>query len=149
MPDTMIAFLIIFLLVFAMVLIYILRLTKKINEIEIQLSNAMLTLDDEQMKSVEQQQFIESIKQSNQAISLENEQVTKQLDARTKQLQTKFIDLENNLQRIKNEQPEDKLYRRALKMVELGADIDEVMSECELPRAEAELLFSIHFKLNE
>ena len=34
MPDTMIAFLIIFLLVFAMVLIYILRITKKINEIE-------------------------------------------------------------------------------------------------------------------
>ena len=29
------------------------------------------------------------------------------------------------------------------KMVELGADLDEVMSECELPQAEAELLISL------
>ena len=28
-------------------------------------------------------------------------------------------------------------------MVELGADLDEVMSECELPQAEAELLISL------
>ena len=33
--------------------------------------------------------------------------------------------------------------RRAAKMVELGADLDEVMNECELPKAEAELLISL------
>ena len=37
-----------------------------------------------------------------------------------------------------------KIYSRAVKMVELGADLDEVIRECELPRAEAELLFSLH-----
>jgi len=31
-------------------------------------------------------------------------------------------------------------------MVELGADLEEVIRECELPRAEAELLFSLHKK---
>lgn len=40
--------------------------------------------------------------------------------------------------------PEAKIYSRAMKMVELGADIDEIIRECELPRAEAELLMNLH-----
>ena len=40
--------------------------------------------------------------------------------------------------------PENKLYSRAVKMVELGADVAEIMAECELPKAEAELLLSLH-----
>ncbi|PCS22011.1 ATPase involved in DNA repair [Candidatus Enterovibrio escicola] len=39
--------------------------------------------------------------------------------------------------------PEGRLYSRANKMVELGADIYELMEECDLPKAEAELLLSI------
>ncbi|MCW8994475.1 MAG: DUF2802 domain-containing protein [Psychromonas sp.] len=42
--------------------------------------------------------------------------------------------------------PENRLYTRAVKMVELGASIDELMIECELPRAEAELLLNLHKK---
>lgn len=41
-------------------------------------------------------------------------------------------------------EPERRMYRRAVRMVELGADIEEIIQECELPRAEAELLFSLH-----
>ena len=44
----------------------------------------------------------------------------------------------------KYDDPDAKIYSRAVKMVELGADLDEVIRECELPRAEAELLFSLH-----
>jgi uncharacterized membrane protein YhiD involved in acid resistance len=44
----------------------------------------------------------------------------------------------------KYEDPDAKIYSRAVKMVELGADLDEVIRECELPRAEAELLMSLH-----
>lgn len=42
--------------------------------------------------------------------------------------------------------PENRLYTRATKMVELGSNIDELMADCELPRAEAELLFNLHRK---
>jgi hypothetical protein len=42
--------------------------------------------------------------------------------------------------------PENRLYTRAVKMVELGASIEELMVECELPRAEAELLLNLHKK---
>ena len=44
----------------------------------------------------------------------------------------------------KYDDPDAKIYSRAVKMVELGADLDEVIRECELPRAEAELLMSLH-----
>ena len=40
--------------------------------------------------------------------------------------------------------PESKMYSRAMKMVQLGADLDEIIRECELPRAEAELLYNLH-----
>jgi hypothetical protein len=42
---------------------------------------------------------------------------------------------------------EGRLYSRATKMVQLGADIDELIEECELPKAEAELMFSLQQKL--
>lgn len=47
-------------------------------------------------------------------------------------------------QKIDMFDPESKLYSRAMKMVQLGASLDEIIRECELPRAEAELLFNLH-----
>ena len=42
--------------------------------------------------------------------------------------------------------PESRFYTRAVKLVELGASLEEIMRECELPRAEAELLLNFHKK---
>ena len=39
--------------------------------------------------------------------------------------------------------PDSRLYSRAARMVELGAGLNEVMAECEIPKAEAELLISL------
>ena len=62
-----------------------------------------------------------------------------QLDAIVKKTQ------ENQLNLVA-QAPETRLYTRATKMVELGASIEELMVECELPRAEAELLLNLHRK---
>ncbi|UPQ87198.1 DUF2802 domain-containing protein [Vibrio sinaloensis] len=40
-----------------------------------------------------------------------------------------------------------RLYSRASKMVQLGADLDELIEECELPKAEAELMLSLQNKI--
>ena len=40
--------------------------------------------------------------------------------------------------------PESKIYSKAMKMVHLGSSLEEIMLECELPQAEAELLFNLH-----
>lgn len=42
--------------------------------------------------------------------------------------------------------PQARLYSRAMKMVDLGAGIDELIAECELPKAEAELILRLHGK---
>lgn len=59
--------------------------------------------------------------------------------------------LEQNLEALAESQPapealepERRIYSRAVRMVELGADVEEIMQECELPRAEAELVMSLH-----
>jgi hypothetical protein len=146
MPSIVVALLIVVLLVFAITVLYIIRLSKKINVLEEQSANLTLVLDNQQMNDVQQHELLASIQKTLQAPILENEQVTKQLTVRTKHLQEKLAELETDLEKLKHEQPEDKLYRRALKMVELGADIEEIIAECDIPRAEAELLFSIHLK---
>ncbi|WP_299270821.1 DUF2802 domain-containing protein [uncultured Psychrosphaera sp.] len=45
---------------------------------------------------------------------------------------------------MSSESTEQKLYGRAKKMIEMGADINELVAECEIPRAEAELLISLY-----
>ncbi|MCH1920558.1 DUF2802 domain-containing protein [Shewanella sp. A3A] len=42
------------------------------------------------------------------------------------------------------QEPQSRLYSRAIKMVQLGAGVNELMQECELPKAEAELLLRLH-----
>lgn len=147
MSSAVITLLILVLLVFAIIILYILRINKKLKWLEEQSLNHALAIDNQQLNDVQQHQLLSAIDEKFQAPILESEQVTKQLTVRTKNIQAKIIELEQEIEKLKHEQPEDKLYRRALKMVELGADIEEVITECEIPRAEAELLFSIH--LNE
>ena len=56
--------------------------------------------------------------------------------------------LSNIVQLIQSESSEQKLYGRAKKMIEMGADVEELITECEVPRAEAELLMSLYKKQN-
>ncbi|MBU2977988.1 DUF2802 domain-containing protein [Alteromonas sp. C1M14] len=59
-------------------------------------------------------------------------------------LSEQFNQLENQLREVKTQDPSMRLYTRAAELVKSGADIEEVMQACDLPRAEAELLFSMH-----
>lgn len=77
-------------------------------------------------RTVKLEQFQQTLQQQQQAIAAEIEQISEH------QQQIQLFD------------PESKLYSRAMKMVQLGAGLEEVIRECELPRAEAELLISLH-----
>ena len=55
-------------------------------------------------------------------------------------------DLAQQQAALKYDDPDAKIYSRAVKMIELGADLEEIIRECEIPRAEAELLLSLHQK---
>lgn len=125
------------------------NLRKSVRLIEQANINQNMIIDNQQDNESRLYQLVKQLENNLQSLTLENQQVTDQLAIRTKNLQQHYTELKADIETLRHEQPEDKLYRRALKMVELGADIEEVISECELPRAEAELLFSVHIKSKE
>ncbi|SJL82401.1 DUF2802 domain-containing protein [Vibrio palustris] len=55
--------------------------------------------------------------------------------------------LNERLIELEHDDNDGRMYSRASKMVKLGADLDELISECELPKAEAELMMSLQNKL--
>lgn len=67
-----------------------------------------------------------------------------QLDANISSVNQQLQALADKQQALELSDPESKIYSRAMKMVQLGADLDEIIRECELPRAEAELLYNLH-----
>ncbi|AUJ69521.1 MULTISPECIES: DUF2802 domain-containing protein [Pseudoalteromonas] len=97
-------------------------------------------------------QLSSSLQGSEQQIAILRSEVA-ELRASIMSIGKRVVATEQELNDVANQQaaqkyddPDAKMYSRAVKMVELGADIEEVMHECELPRAEAELLMSLHNK---
>lgn len=58
------------------------------------------------------------------------------LDSQINQVNEQQEDLTNNLSN-------SSAYKQALKMIEMGASLEDVMSTCEMGRAEASLLFNL------
>ncbi|ARD23190.1 DUF2802 domain-containing protein [Shewanella japonica] len=65
---------------------------------------------------------------------------------RVLELEQKIAKQSDMIEEASQQDPQSKLYSRALKMVGLGAGVQELMEECELPKAEAELIIRLHKK---
>ncbi|MEP4891063.1 MAG: DUF2802 domain-containing protein [Aliiglaciecola sp.] len=63
--------------------------------------------------------------------------------AKVKDLVVKIGLMQDKLEEIEFLDPDTKLYSQAAKMADAGASVEELMRECELPRAEAELLLAV------
>ncbi|MCW8107648.1 DUF2802 domain-containing protein [Alteromonas ponticola] len=61
-------------------------------------------------------------------------------------LQVSLTHLENQLRELKQQDPSLRLYHRATELVKQGASLEEIIQSCDIPRAEAELLISMHRK---
>ena len=63
------------------------------------------------------------------------------------QLQQELLEtLQHKVQLLESKSSEDKLYLRAKKLLALGADVEEIMAECQLSHTEVELLVSMQGK---
>ncbi|WP_394200773.1 DUF2802 domain-containing protein [Shewanella waksmanii] len=62
------------------------------------------------------------------------------------ELEKRVIKQDARIDESTQQDPQARLYSRAMKMVDLGAGVDELVRECELPKAEAELLLRLHGK---
>ena len=77
-------------------------------------------------------------------VPVEDEEVSKQLEHRIKNLQNLLQDQQSSITQMQSSQSDDKFYARAIKLAKKGAGLDEIVTECELPRAEVEMLLSVY-----
>jgi hypothetical protein len=68
------------------------------------------------------------------------------LGSKVKELISSLKDTQDQQQEIAMQDPQSRFYNQAAKLVESGASIEELMRECDIPHAEAELLFNLHQK---
>lgn len=89
---------------------------------------------------------MDKLKEQHEKITTENVQISKQLEHRIKMLQTQINNQHEIISQLQTDQGDDKFYTRAIKLAKKGADIDEIVTECELPYAEVEMLISVYQK---
>ena len=99
----------------------------------------------------------DGLRQQNRALDKELTKASKQLlevrsvvvglGQRVSEQQDIISHLNERIMALENEDNDARLYSRATKMVQLGAGINELIEECELPKAEAELMMSLQNKL--
>jgi hypothetical protein len=135
---------ILMLLIIIVLFISVHSLTKQVKLSEINISSNELLVNQLQTLFIELELAFKEKSEQQRTESIELNQVTKQLEVRIKNIQNEIV----KLQQTQTQLPEDKLYSRAFKMVDLGADAEELVRECDIPRAEAEMLISIHQKQN-
>ncbi|WP_044836556.1 DUF2802 domain-containing protein [Thalassomonas viridans] len=135
------------LLSMVLVLYFMLRSLKaKLMLLEAQVQAYPLLMEELQTGIAEQQAFMRAMDEKHGHRGLEHEQVSKQLTHRVKVVQDELTKVKEMFEHYQEQQPEDKLYSRAYKLAELGADVEEIINECDLPRAEAEMLLSVYKK---
>jgi predicted PurR-regulated permease PerM len=143
------ASLLVILSVIAVLTWLVVQQNKKIAQIEQQQNELAMLLDntrhsfqnsDEKVDQQTAQQEQQLIKQQN----LETLASLRAAENNIQNLASSLTNLQNDVEALRNQQPEDKLYSRALKLASLGADLDEISQSCEIPLAEAEMLLAVH-----
>jgi len=124
--------------------VYLVKLKNRVVILSLQMQSTSLLVNDLQSINQKIQQEFDVMVEESAQLAAENVQVSKQLEHRIKSLQQQAIDQKDLLAQWQENQGQDKFYTRAFKLAAKGADIEEIMSECELPRAEVEMLLSVY-----
>jgi len=124
--------------------IYLNKLKDKVTKLNMQVQSTALLVNELQVLNNKLQQDFTLLSASNEQAKTENDQVSHQLEHRIKVLQQQAIEQKQFLAQWQESQGQDKFYNRAFKLAAKGADIEEIISECELPRAEVEMLLSVY-----
>lgn len=98
-----------------------------------------------QILTVEQalQHTLEKLEQVDDALH-EMRSGNHALSKKVKELMVAVAQLDDKQQKLAEHDPHSRFYQKGAQLVAAGATLEQVMIECDLPRAEAELLFSLH-----
>lgn len=100
---------------------------------------------------------LETIESQNQLLSQQSKKVNTLNDelheirsgnygviSRVKDLVQQVDVLQSTQQKLVEQDPQSRFYSKGTKLISQGATLEDVMRECDMPRAEAELLFNLH-----
>ena len=124
--------------------LFLTKLKGKLSMLDMQFQSTVLLVNELQSINSKLQQEFDSLAIDSEQFAIENSQVSKQLEHRIKNLTLQANEQQQLLVQWQENQGQDKFYSRAFKLAEKGAGIDEIISECELPRAEVEMLLSVY-----
>lgn len=99
---------------------------------------------------------LETLRQQVASVSAQSKDVGHQVEEQQnrslvqskhiQQLQEEITGFNNQIREVKLQDPSMRMYQRAAELVKQGASLEEVMESCDIPRAEAELIVTIHKK---
>ena len=130
-------------LIYAFLFIRVYRQSKQQSQLLEQHAEHVATLQQKVQQTTNEQEEMRSatFAMFNRVKQLEEEISTLQV-----QQQTLLEQLNQQQQSMLEQDPQSRFYSKGVKLVSQGATIEEVMRECEMPLAEAELLFNLHHK---
>ena len=134
--------------VLCLVVVYIVSIRHKaqVTMLASQYQAQELILNNLQRVNDQLQLDVDKYRRQGEQITTENLQVSKQLEHRIKALHTHINNQHEIISQLQTDQGDDKFYTRAIKLAKKGANIDEIVTECELPYAEVEMLISVYQK---
>jgi hypothetical protein len=124
--------------------VYLTKLKNKMIMLNMEVQGQSLLVNELQALYNKLQQEFDAMAENSERQTAENGQVSQQLEHRIKNLQQQVFVQQTLFTQWQENQGQDKFYNRAFKLAEKGADIEEIMTECELPRAEVEMLLSVY-----
>ena len=124
--------------------IYLFKLKNQLITLNVKMQSTCLLVNEIQTSTNKLQQDVNALALSHEKITTESSQVSNQVAHSIKNLQQQAIEQEQIITQWQESQGQDKFYNRAFKLAAKGADIEEIISECELPRAEVEMLLSVY-----
>lgn len=127
---------------------YLYKFKEKIAVLNMQIQSINLQVSELQIANNKLQDEFDANSEVNDKAVRESYQVSQQLEHRIKQLKSQLAEQQQLFSQWQESQGQDKFYNRAFKLAEKGADIEEIISECELPRAEVEMLLSVYQQRN-
>ena len=133
---------------FIVVFVLFTRQRTKLAVYESQLQAQELLVNNLQLSSDNLNLALNSLSIQHEKSLTENILISKQLEHRIKTLQTQLNSQQEIILQLQTDQGSDKFYTRAIKLAKRGANIEEIVAECELPHAEVEMLISVYQKKN-
>ena len=124
--------------------VYLTKLKNKMIMLNMEVQGQSLLVNELQALYNKLQQEFDAMAENSERQTAENGQVSQQLEHHIKNLQQQVFVQQTLFTQWQENQGQDKFYNRAFKLAEKGADIEEIMTECELPRAEVEMLLSVY-----